>query len=107
MLRNNFGAVYRVNWLRAKSRVNRWEEEKQLLEEEMEWVCRFFDKKAEICLGWRELAGNARAGHRAYASRQAETWRLLSNEARASFRKARIGVDSDECSLSDSYELES
>jgi hypothetical protein len=30
--------VYRVNWLRARARAQRWNEEKDIVMKEMEWV---------------------------------------------------------------------
>jgi hypothetical protein len=30
--------VYRVNWLRARARAQRWSEEREIVTKEMEWV---------------------------------------------------------------------
>jgi hypothetical protein len=80
-------AVYRVNWLKAKSRLDRAEEENILLESEMVWVCNFFQKKLADCLSWARVEGIS-AGHQAYAHRQGETWKLLRMEAETSFARS-------------------
>ncbi|EFI26753.1 hypothetical protein CC1G_15677 [Coprinopsis cinerea okayama7 len=80
--------LYRVNWIRAKARLDRWKEENTLIRCEMGWMLNFFDRKEKICLGWADMSGN-RPGHRAYAYRQAEMWRLLACEARRSFKSAQ------------------
>ena len=67
-----FSPVYRVNWLRAKARKERWEEEIDLVENEMEWTTRCFHYHEER---WRQRALNAKGpGERAYAWKQNSTW---------------------------------
>jgi hypothetical protein len=46
-------AVYRVHWLKAKSRRDRWREERILLASEMEWTELFFRHRARL---WKDLA---------------------------------------------------
>ena len=45
-------AVYRVNWLRARSRFDRWREEYKLLRSEMDWILNFFSYKEAECKSW-------------------------------------------------------
>src|SRR6202011_939983 len=42
-----FDLVYRVHWLKAKARRDRWAEEKTILLNEMEWVLAFFRTQAK------------------------------------------------------------
>ncbi|EAU89886.2 hypothetical protein CC1G_07038 [Coprinopsis cinerea okayama7 len=80
--------LYRVNWLRAQSRVERWKEEYVLLSSEMRWVLNFFDFKRRKCLEWVDLRGDS-PGHIAYAHRQAQMWKLLYMQAEKALEKAR------------------
>ncbi|KAF6743574.1 hypothetical protein DFP72DRAFT_858661 [Ephemerocybe angulata] len=67
--------VYRVNWIRAKSRADRWSEEVTILGHEMEWFLRFCKYQEDKCLGWAELEEVGMSdGHSAYAHRQADMW---------------------------------
>jgi hypothetical protein len=52
----NFGfhVVYRVHWLKAKARSDRWAEEQVLLSNEMDWVVIFLQTQARV---WRDRAG--------------------------------------------------
>ncbi|KAH6867625.1 hypothetical protein BKA70DRAFT_1380018 [Coprinopsis sp. MPI-PUGE-AT-0042] len=63
--------LYRVNWLRAKSRLERWQEEYILLTAEMEWVLHFFDYKSDEAKVWANIRLRD-PGHVAYAHRQAD-----------------------------------
>lgn len=65
--------VYHVNFLRAKSRRDRWREEKILLESEMEWCMLYFKHWQQK---WHARINPAalRPGHDAYALRQARVW---------------------------------
>ncbi|EAU92244.2 hypothetical protein CC1G_10130 [Coprinopsis cinerea okayama7 len=84
--------LYRVNWLRALCRMDRWKEEVTLLKEEMGWICNFFKWKEESARGWAGLKPNF-PGHRAYAHQQADMWKRLGAEGRESFRKALESAD--------------
>ncbi|KAJ7315613.1 hypothetical protein DFH08DRAFT_661636, partial [Mycena albidolilacea] len=44
-------SIYRVNWLRAKARVARWTEEKNIIAHEMRWTVNSFKYFSET---WRE-----------------------------------------------------
>lgn len=81
-------SVYRVNWLRAKSRRDRWAEEQVLLRSELSWTFNFFRNRADL---WRRRATDSRAGHRCHALRQAKTWDRFATYARSAV--ASIGVE--------------
>ncbi|EAU83220.2 hypothetical protein CC1G_11681 [Coprinopsis cinerea okayama7 len=83
--------LYRVNWLRAKSRAERWEEEHTLLTYEMDWVVRFFAYKQDQCRQWAAMKPES-PGHNAYAMRQSEMWRLMCMNAQKAFLKTRQSV---------------
>jgi hypothetical protein len=69
---NILSAVYRVSWLRAKARKERWEEEIELVGREMEWTVRSFQHHEEV---WRQRADKAKgSGQKAYAWKQSSTW---------------------------------
>ncbi|KAH6867699.1 hypothetical protein BKA70DRAFT_1379996 [Coprinopsis sp. MPI-PUGE-AT-0042] len=82
--------LYRVNWLKAKCRAERWQEEHILLRSEMDWICNFYKHKEHQCEEW---ARDAMGGQKAYAHRQADMWNLLRCEAIAQFRSATSAVD--------------
>jgi hypothetical protein len=67
--------VYRVNWLRAKARVDRWQEELILVKHEMQWTVLWFENQANL---WRERServdGIFPTGHQAYAKKQQKLW---------------------------------
>ena len=77
--------VYRVNWLRARARAQRWNEEKAIVVKEMEWVVRTFEYMTEVWKVRARNVGNERPGHKAYAIREAEMWRRWAETARADF----------------------
>ena len=69
--------VYRVNWLRAKCRSDRWSEELILVKSELEWTRLFYQRKARI---WNERAQSLALSQprlQYYARRQAGVWTLL------------------------------
>ncbi|KAG1744530.1 uncharacterized protein EDB91DRAFT_1050678, partial [Suillus paluster] len=60
---------YRVNWLKAKARYDRWSEELKLVQHEMFWTISWFWTQEER---WRVWADESiKNGNRAYAERQA------------------------------------
>ncbi|KAF6741412.1 hypothetical protein DFP72DRAFT_757635, partial [Ephemerocybe angulata] len=65
--------VYRVNWIRAKSRRDRWAEELVMIGAEMDWFTRWHMHRANEAAEWAELGLGD--GHTAYALRQADMWR--------------------------------
>jgi hypothetical protein len=78
--------VYRVNWLRAKSRVDRWREELILVENEMQWTLLWFENQANI---WRERAEREDSilpvGHKAYAKKQQKLWKTFQRKSSDKF----------------------
>jgi hypothetical protein len=80
-------SVYRINWLRAKARLNRWEEELELVVAEMGWTVATFKhnagvwhKRAVECLGNEENRGK-----QSYALQQESNWLRWAAEARITF----------------------
>ena len=68
----SYSIVYRVSWLRAKARKERWEEEIELVGREMEWTVRSFRRQEKV---WRQRADRAKgSGQKAYAWKQSSTW---------------------------------
>ena len=74
--------VYRISWFRAKARKERWEEERILLESEMDWVCNYFKFKSEE---WKKLAIQAEDEKKCGAFARSELWQHLYNRAKAEF----------------------
>jgi hypothetical protein len=79
----------RIEWCKARARAKRWEEEVELLTEEMRRVLRFFewealrwDKRAKECT---VESAEDREGWVAYAARQASLRRALSHSFSASW----------------------
>ena len=73
----------RVNWLRAKSRRDRWVEENVLLASELEWSWRFFVRQEVI---WRDRSILAIGGYRCYALKQADVWTQFAESALAAMK---------------------
>jgi hypothetical protein len=90
-LNNYSGSVYRVNWLRAKARKERWEEEMELVVSEMGWTTNCFKRYEGI---WKQRAEEAtRPGHIAYAWKQSSTWGKWARTAEETFRALKdIGI---------------
>lgn len=84
--------VYRVHWLRARARSQRWAEEVTLTTNEMEWIPRFFISKSRE---WKKYIGDNTGlgdGHIAYAERQSAMWQDMGEQARMQFLKVRPAV---------------
>jgi hypothetical protein len=106
-------AVYRVHWLKAKSRRDRWREERILLVSEMQWTELFFRHQASR---WNALAAESSAvaashdtnfsqpqgfqtrptyelrhskGHICYALRLESMWNRLAQQAAVQFSAAK------------------
>ena len=76
--------VYRVNWLRAKARKARWEEEMELVTSEMGWTINCFQYHEKV---WKERAEQAKGpGHAAYAWKQSSIWRKWTKTAEDTFK---------------------
>ena len=67
--------VYRVNWLRAKARVDRWLEEQILVKQEMGWTILWFQNQANL---WGDRSKredqNLPFGHKSYSVKQQKLW---------------------------------
>jgi hypothetical protein len=78
--------VYRVNWLRAKARVDRWQEEVILVENEMQWTLLWFQNQANL---WRERGEREDSilpmGHTAYAKKQYKLWNTFQTKSSERF----------------------
>lgn len=76
--------VYRVNWLKAKARYDRWSEELKLVQHEMHWTVRWFQNQE---LMWRRRSGESiKNGHKAYAEKQAFMWAEFAAEGMKGFQ---------------------
>ena len=86
-------SVYRVNWLRAKARYDRWEEELMMVVHEMEWTTLWFKHEEE---SWKRRAevseevGNL--GKSAYGWKQVKMWKEFRKEAVKAFRGKAISL---------------
>ncbi|KAK7692105.1 hypothetical protein QCA50_003724 [Cerrena zonata] len=72
--------LYRVNWLRAKARRDRWAEELALTQAEMHWTRLFHLHRKSL---WLRRAEESSAEHpklQFYARKQAKTWDLLASQ---------------------------
>ncbi|KAJ6488304.1 hypothetical protein C8R47DRAFT_1177489 [Mycena vitilis] len=79
----------RVEWSKAKARKERWEEEVDLLREEMKRVLRFLRWRAQ----WREqVSHELRGGLEAYAARQAATAREIARRFKRSWDNSAATV---------------
>jgi hypothetical protein len=78
--------VYRVNWMRAKARADRWAEELQIVKKEMEWTRNWFERQAE---DWRKRSEKAcrdgMRGHACYAEKQQTLWVGMRKQAESAF----------------------
>jgi hypothetical protein len=79
-------SVNRVNWLRAKARSKRWEEEVLILKHEMMWTKLWFGHQKSK---WEERIKIAtltsKLGHQAYAAKQARIWSQFLDHAKTEF----------------------
>jgi hypothetical protein len=81
-----FYSVYRVNWLRAKARVDRWVEEQELVKHEMHWTILWFQNQVDL---WTEYSkredGYLPIGHKSYAAKQRKLWKAFQKKASERF----------------------
>ena len=76
----------RVNWLRAKARSKRWEEEVLILKHEMIWTQLWFQNQKKKWEERREAAAVvSKPGHHAYAAKQERIWSNLQEHAQSEF----------------------
>jgi hypothetical protein len=76
-----------VNWLRARARCQRWEEELLLVQNEMRWTTLWFKHQEHI---WIERVKKSiqlqSTGHGCYASKQVYIWGQFIKEAEQAFK---------------------
>jgi hypothetical protein len=85
MIRNTVTvkSVTRVNWLRAKARSKRWEEEVLILKHEMIWTKLWFGHQKKT---WEDrMEGATKPGHHAYAAKQVRIWSQFGEHAKKEF----------------------
>ncbi|KAL1712057.1 hypothetical protein EV715DRAFT_171635, partial [Schizophyllum commune] len=80
--------LYRVSFLRAKCRWERWEEEARLVSHEMLWTHLAFERQQHTWQAAGDAAGSSTngAGWAAYAYDQADMWGSLVTECVANFQ---------------------
>ncbi|KAG1840122.1 hypothetical protein C8R48DRAFT_679665 [Suillus tomentosus] len=84
--------VYRVNWLKAKARWNRWQEELRLVRHEMGWTINWFKYHQNE---WERRGGQAtRPGHQAYAYQQVLMWGRFVEGAEKNFNGCSLASTS-------------
>ncbi|KAG2341746.1 hypothetical protein BDR05DRAFT_887861 [Suillus weaverae] len=75
---------YRVNWLKAKARWRRWEEELTLTRHEMRWTISWFHHQKTQWL--RRSMEAMKSGHQAYGHRQVLLWQMFADNAEDKFK---------------------
>jgi hypothetical protein len=82
-----FPIVYRVNWLRAKARKKRWEEELELVKSEMSWTVNCFQYHEEV---WKKRAEAAKSpGQVAYGWKLKSGWEKWAKLAEIEFKTVK------------------
>lgn len=84
--------VYRVHFLRALARYDRWEEEELVTGYEMIWTRRYFDYRQMIWCKYAKGPLSTTPGHTNYAMRQAATWGRMAVACWALFLQANPGL---------------
>lgn len=79
--------VYRVNWLRARARAQRWSEEREIVTKEMEWAIRTFRYMGGVWEIRAEKMGKEKPGHKAYAARETDRWKRWAGVAKTEFAR--------------------
>lgn len=78
--------VYRVNWLRAQARFDRWDEDLEKVRNEMLWTTLWFDHEAKRWMKFgEESLTKGRLGHVAYAEKQSSMWEQFQSTGRKEF----------------------
>ncbi|KII83158.1 hypothetical protein PLICRDRAFT_119732, partial [Plicaturopsis crispa FD-325 SS-3] len=78
---------YRVNWLRAKARYERWEEEVLIVGNEMQWTVLWFMHQKNCWIKRRDQCGEENTnGHRIYAQKQIGMWDMFIAEGKRGFK---------------------
>lgn len=100
-INNNGSPVYRVHWLKAQARNDRWREEVVLLLSEMEWTEGYFRHMARL---WESRGHTAEqdvaerstqmGGLICYAKKEQAMWTRMADRANAAFSTARRDSES-------------
>jgi hypothetical protein len=81
---NHVSKVFRVSWLKAKARYDRWNEELRLVEAEMFWTTLWFKHQERE---WeRRFRQAVEPGHQSYAAKQQDLWERFKMKAEESFK---------------------
>ncbi|KAM6503384.1 hypothetical protein JOM56_000327 [Amanita muscaria] len=76
---------YRVSWLKAKARYERWDEELKIVKHEMCWTILWFKHQEHV---WeRRFVEHVEPGLQAYAAKQRHIWERFKKNAEDSFGK--------------------
>ena len=83
--------MYRVNWLRAKARADRWSEELKIVQKEMEWTMNWLEKQGKE---WKSRGQKSEKeglrGHACYAEKQEVMWVTMLEQAKKGFESRII-----------------
>ncbi|KAI6098431.1 hypothetical protein EDD16DRAFT_1498334, partial [Pisolithus croceorrhizus] len=80
--------VYRINWLKARARRDRWKEEVLLVRHEMLWTCLWFEYHKNM---WEKRAlQSTEPGKEAYAKKQMGLWNDFAKKARLMFQGKHV-----------------
>jgi hypothetical protein len=86
--------VYRVNWMRARSRLDRWKEELAITNREMVWVLRWFEtRRAEWVARAEASVNGGPSGSVSYACRQAAGWKELRDASGDVFHRVNPSLE--------------
>ena len=96
--------MYRVSWLRAKARRDRWEEECDLLEAEMGWTLNYFKFQQDR---WEKYAVEGVEHARSYGYRQREIWQYLYNHAAIEYDACMDAISKDDIRSDSDVSMES
>jgi hypothetical protein len=79
-------SVQHINWLRAKARHQRWDEEITIVKNEMIWTQLWFGHQVRVWEERRQAASASMSqGHQVYAAKQAWVWRSFLDDASKAF----------------------
>ncbi|KAI6122146.1 hypothetical protein EDD16DRAFT_1477725 [Pisolithus croceorrhizus] len=79
---------YRINWLKARARTDRWKEEVSLVRHEMLWTCLWFEYHKDM---WEKRAlQSTEPGKEAYAKKQMGLWNDFAKKARLMFQGKQV-----------------
>lgn len=82
----------RIQWFRAEAEMQRWQEEVERMQAKFMRCIRSFSRMEDA---WMNVATSApdKAGHAAYAKRQAAMWARMKRECRMKFTEAGYSPD--------------